>query len=321
MSIILQNVSKRFGKINAVDNISFALRPGEVTGLLGPNGAGKTTTVRLISGFLTPSAGTIEVNGVACTRDSIDVRRQIGYLPENNPLYDDMNIVDYLEFVASLQGVPKSERSQRVREMVNLFALRQVSHMDIGRLSRGYRQRVGLAQTLVHNPEILIFDEPMTALDPNQIVEFRRFISELGVEKTVIFCSHNLAEVQALCNRVIIMNKGKTLSDASIGTLQQEFQRGKQYFVAIEPPDGATNPEAMRNVLQSVSSFEEVTSIEPDWDNKRMRSFYVHAAPGSDVVKELFSVCVSNGWTLADVQRRSVKIEDIFHQLTSTDLS
>ena len=320
MSIILRNISKHFGNVLAVDNISFAVHPGEVTGLLGPNGAGKTTTVRLISGFLTPSSGIIEVNGVTCSRDTIDIRRQIGYLPESNPLYCDMNVTDYLDFVAGVQGVPKVERNHRVREMVDLFALGQVRYMDIGKLSRGYRQRVGLAQTLVHNPDILIFDEPTTGLDPNQIIEFRRFIGELGKERTVLFCSHNLAEVQALCSRVIIMNKGRTLSDASVGSLQQQFQGGLQYFVAIEHRDGLLL-EAMRKVLQSVSSFKEITSIELDGDGQGRRSFYVEATRGSDVVKELFSLCVAHGWTLVDVQRRSVKIEDIFHQLTSVDVS
>ncbi|HCV42148.1 MAG TPA: hypothetical protein DGH68_01595 [Bacteroidetes bacterium] len=321
MSIILRNVSKRFGKVVAVNNVSFAVHPGEVTGLLGPNGAGKTTTVRLISGFLTPSSGVIEVNGATCSRDSIDVRRQIGYLPEDNPLYHDMTVVEHLVFIAGLQGVPKGDRNRRVKEIVDLFDLWPGRHMNIGKLSRGYRKRVGLAQTLVHNPKILIFDEPTTGLDPNQIIEFRRFINELGREKTVIYCSHNLAEVQAICSRVVIMNKGRTLSDAAIGTLQQEFQRGMQYFVTIEPPDASTSPEAMRNILQNVRIFKDVTSIEPGWHDERRRSFYVDAVQGSDVVKELFAMCVSNSWTLVDVQRRSVKIEDIFHQLTSTDLS
>ncbi len=315
MSILAKSVSKSFGAVKAVDNLSFAVHPGEVTGLLGPNGAGKTTTVRLISGFLSPSSGTIEVNGVTVSRETVDVRRQIGYLPEDNPLYDDMNVLDYLEFTAGLQGVPRHQRSRRVAEMVDLFALGTVRFLQIGNLSRGYRQRVGLAQTLVHDPKILILDEPTTGLDPNQVIEFRRFVSELGKEKTVIFSTHNLAEVQALCSRVIIMSKGRILSDASIATLQQEFQGGMQYFVTVESTAGLL-PEAVKRALQSVQCIKEVTDLEQEQNNTRSRSFYVEAESGSNVVKELFGLCASNEWTLVDVQRRRVKIEDIFHQLT-----
>ncbi len=315
MSILAKSVSKSFGAVKAVDNLSFAVHPGEVTGLLGPNGAGKTTTVRLISGFLSPSSGTIEVNGVTVSRETVDVRRQIGYLPEDNPLYDDMNVLDYLEFTAGLQGVPRHQRSRRVAEMVDLFALGTVRSLQIGNLSRGYRQRVGLAQTLVHDPKILILDEPTTGLDPNQVIEFRRFVSELGKEKTVIFSTHNLAEVQALCSRVIIMSKGRILSDASIATLQQEFQGGMQYFVTVESTAGLL-PEAVKRALQSVQCIKEVTDLEQEQNNTRSRSFYVEAESGSNVVKELFGLCASNEWTLVDVQRRRVKIEDIFHQLT-----
>ena len=315
MSIVLKNVTKCFGKVKAVDNLSFVLQPGQVTGLLGPNGAGKTTTVRLITGFLTPSSGSVEVNGTVASRDSIDFRRRIGYLPEDNPLYQDMTIVDYLEFTAGLLGVARENRKRRVGEVIHMFGLNGIGHLRIGKLSRGYRQRVGLAQTLVHDPEILILDEPTVGLDPNQVMAFRRFISELGKEKTVVFSTHNLAEVQALCDRVIIMRRGKTLSDSSIAMLQQDFQDGMQYFVAIES-NAKTSQKDVMLALQSVSCIKHVTPVEQNNVNDLTSSFHVESERESNVVKELFSLCVSRGWMLVDVQRRRVKMEDIFHELT-----
>lgn len=315
MSIVVKHVTKYFGKVKAVDDLSFTLRPGEVTGLLGPNGAGKTTSVRLMSGYITPSAGTIEVNGVMTQRGDVTFRREIGYLPEDNPLYLDMTVADYLEFTAGLYGVAKEHRARRVNEMLDMFALGPVDASRIGKLSRGYRQRVGLAQTLIHDPDILIFDEPTTGLDPNQVIEFRRFVSELGKEKTIVFCTHNLAEVQALCDRVIIMSRGRILSDNSIAILQQDFQGGMQYFVAIES-SGPANAEETRLALQTVECVKSVTRVSHKHDDDHTVSFHIEAERGSNVVKELFALCSSRGWHLVDVQRRRIKMEDIFHDLT-----
>ncbi len=315
MSIVLKNVTKWFGRVKAVDNLSFVLQPGQVTGLLGPNGAGKTTTVRLITGFLTPSSGRVEVNGAVASRESIDFRHHIGYLPEDNPLYQDMTVVDYLEFTAGLFGIPRRDRRDRVREVINLFGLNGLGHLRIGKLSRGYRQRVGLAQTLVHNPEILILDEPTIGLDPNQVMAFRRFISELGKEKTVVFSTHNLAEVQALCDRVIILSRGKALSDTSIALLHQDFQDGMQYFVSIESNEGADSKDVMLG-LQSMDCVKNVIQVDQDRAADNIHSFHVEASRESNVIKDLFGLCVSRGWALVDIQRRRVKMEDIFHELT-----
>lgn len=315
MSIVLKNVTKQFGRVKAVDNLSFVLEPGQVTGLLGPNGAGKTTTVRLITGFLSPTSGTVEVNGSPASRGSVDFRRNIGYLPEDNPLYHDMTVADYLDFTAGLYGVDPRDRRKRVGEVIGLFGLDGIGHVRIGKLSRGYRQRVGLAQTLVHDPQILILDEPTIGLDPNQVMAFRTFISELGKEKTVVFSTHNLSEVQALCDRVIIMSRGKTLSDTSIAMLQQDFQDGMQYFVAIESA-GTTDRKEVMLGLQGVPCVRKVTPVDPISANDPVSSFHIEAERASNVVKELFTLCVSRGWLLVDVQRRRVKMEDIFHELT-----
>jgi ABC-2 type transport system ATP-binding protein len=320
MSIVLKNVSKIYGRVTAVHDISFALRPGEVTALLGPNGAGKTTTLRLITGFVSPTSGSISISGTPSSRQSAELRRQIGYLPEDNPLYLDMCVVDFLEFSAGLAGVPKEARKSRVGQMLDLFGLQHVMYRNIGKLSRGYRQRVGLAVTLVHDPPVLIYDEPTSSLDPNQVIEFRNFITELGRQRTILFSTHNLAEVQAICSRVIIMNRGRILADGPIATLQQEFQGGLQYFVSVELDAGTTDGMA-ETALQDLECIKRVVPLEQEWENKQMRSFYVEAQRDTNPMKEVFEMCKEKSWRLVDIQRRKVRIEDIFHELTRQDPS
>jgi ABC-2 type transport system ATP-binding protein len=315
MLISLDNVTKYYGTAKAVDNISFAAHSGQVTGLIGPNGAGKTTTLRLITGFLRPSQGSVKVHGMDVTENLLEIRRLIGYLPEENPLYPDVEVVDHLEFVAALQGVPQREIPRRVREVVELFGLQDIRYDDIGTLSRGLRQRVGLAQSMVHDPPILLLDEPMQGLDPNQVVEFRRFITELSIEKTVIFSSHNLAEVQALCNRVIILNGGRSLSDSSLANLQKEFLGSQQLFVAVDIHD-QTLGKAAEGALRELASIERVTPLDPGTDDSAVKTFYIEARKESSVVKELFDLCGTQGWTLVDVKERRAKIEDIFRRIT-----
>jgi ABC-2 type transport system ATP-binding protein len=320
MSIVLKNVIKKYGRVTAVNDISFTLRPGEVTALLGPNGAGKTTTLRLITGFVSPSSGSISISGTVASRQNAELRRHIGYLPEDNPLYLDMCVADFLEFAAGLAGVPKEARKSRVAKMVELFDLGGVLFRGIGKLSRGYRQRVGLAVTLVHDPPILVYDEPTASLDPNQVIEFRNFITELGRQRTILFSTHNLAEVQAICSRVIIMNRGKILADGPIAVLQQEFQGGLQYFVSLELDEGSADGVA-ETTLQSLECARRVLPLEQEWDNKLMQSFYVEAKRDTNPMKEIFEMCKEKSWRLVDIQRRKVRIEDIFHELTRNDPS
>jgi len=285
---------------------------GEIVGFLGPNGAGKTTTMRVITGYLTPTAGTVEVLGKNVLENSLEVRRQIGYLPENNPLYNDMNVLEYLEFSALLNGVPKQEVHRHVREMVGVCGLGDVKHMDIGQLSKGYRQRVGLAQAMIHDPKVLILDEPTSGLDPNQIVEIRNLIRQLGREKTLILSTHILPEVQASCNRVIIINKGKIVADGSTTDLQSRFQGNEQYYVELEKPDGESQ-ETIRVHFQNIPS---VASVETLGEVNGVMKVRIETSRGLDVRKHIYQLSVRNNWTLLELHREQTSLEDVFHELT-----
>lgn len=315
MSVVVKHLSKQYGHVRAVDDFSFEVRPGEIIGLLGPNGAGKTTTARVITGFLTPTAGTVEVHGKNVATHPNDVRRMIGYLPEDNPLYPEMDVIDYLEFIGRLQRIPNSQLRGRVREVLGMFGLDRVKHLPIGSLSKGFRQRVGLAQTMVHDPKVLIFDEPTNGLDPNQVIEFREFISKIGHEKTVILSTHILGEVEALCSRVIIIGKGKLLEDAPIEHLQQKFQGRQEVFVELETADGWT----LTSVQKKLESLDQVVAVASlSRDGERTKTFFIESLREADIRRQIFRLCVDNGWTLIDLHRGRVQIEDVFHQLTTT---
>jgi ABC-2 type transport system ATP-binding protein len=252
VNIRIEHLTKSYGLQKAVDDISFEVRPGEVLGFLGPNGAGKTTTMKMICGLIAPDTGVIEVGGRNIHDDLGSVRRLIGYLPENNPLYRDMPILDYLQFTARVQGVEKDRIEGRVREMVDVCGLTPEKHKKIGELSKGYRQRVGLAQAMVHDPEVLILDEPTTGLDPNQIVEIRELIREVGRAKTVIFSTHILPEVEATCDRILIINNGSIVADGAPGTLRKQAQGKEVVRVRIE--DGSR--DAIISALAALPSVE-----------------------------------------------------------------
>ncbi len=215
MDIVVENLTKKFGAQRAVDNISFRVKTGEILGFLGPNGAGKTTTMKAIVTYLTPNEGDIHVGNFSIHQNPDEIKKLIGYLPENNPLYSDMPVIDYLKFVAELQGIEKSKIKDKILEMITICGLEGEKHKKIGELSKGYKQRVGLAQALIHDPQVLILDEPTSGLDPNQIVEIRELIKKIGREKTVILSSHILAEVEATCDRILIINKGKIVADGT----------------------------------------------------------------------------------------------------------
>ena len=229
MDIVISNLTKKYGVQRAVDDISFTVKTGEVLGFLGPNGAGKTTTMKAITSFLVPDAGEITVGSHSVSKSPEEVKKVIGYLPEHNPLYQEMTVIDYLKFVAELQGIDKSRIRERIQEMVEVCGLEGEKHKTINELSKGYRQRVGLAQALIHDPDVLILDEPTTGLDPNQIVEIRELIKNIGREKTVILSSHILAEVEATCDRIMIINKGKIVADGSYEELRKHAA-GKRDF-------------------------------------------------------------------------------------------
>ena len=313
MSIIVKNLTKLYGEKKAVDTISFEVHSGEIVGFLGPNGAGKTTTMRIITGYLVPTNGTVEVLGKNIGDSSLEVRRSVGYLPENNPLYSDMNVLEYLGFSAMLNGVSGVDVQRRVREMVGVCGLTEAKHMDIGQLSKGYRQRVGLAQAMIHDPKVLIMDEPTSGLDPNQIVEIRNLIRQLGREKTVILSTHILPEVQASCNRVIIISKGKIVADGSTGELQSRFQGNEQYYVELEKPDGESS-ETLRVQLKSLPS---IASVEALGEENGVVKFKLETSRGIDIRKHIYKLVVSKRWILLELHRQKTSLEDVFHELTT----
>ena len=254
MDIIVENLTKVYGTQRAVDNISFRVNTGEVLGFLGPNGAGKTTTMKAITTYLLPNEGNISVGQFTLKDQADEIRKHIGYLPENNPLYQEMPVLDYLRYVAELQGIEKSKIRKRILEMVRLCGLEGEKHKNIAELSKGYKQRVGLAQALIHDPDVLILDEPTAGLDPNQIVEIRELIKKIGKEKTVILSSHILAEVEATCDRILIISKGKIVADGTAEELRKRAHGREILKVVIEDAE----PNAVFTALQALDSVETV---------------------------------------------------------------
>jgi len=230
MSIGIQQLTKIYGHQRAVNDISFAVQPGEIVGFLGPNGAGKSTTMKIITSYLSATSGRVEVCGFDVKKQSMEVRRNIGYLPEHNPLYTDMYVKEFLRFVGALYGLKSNKMTARVAEMIEMCGLGVEQHKKIGQLSKGYRQRVGLAQALIHNPPVLILDEATTGLDPNQIIEIRQLIKTVGGEKTVLFSSHIMQEVEAICDRVVIINRGVVIADRNLADLQNEGKSLEEVF-------------------------------------------------------------------------------------------
>lgn len=285
----------------ALDDVSFAAEKGQVTGFLGPNGAGKSTTMKIATGYLPATSGTVEVEGIDVTQAPLEAKRRIGYLPEHNPLYLDMYVHEYLRFVASVYQLP--QQRARAQEMVERVGLSLEQHKKIGTLSKGYRQRVGLAQALIHDPAILILDEPLTGLDPNQIVEIRTLIKELGKDKTVIFSTHIMQEVQYLCDRVVIINRGKIVADKSLGELRTVGQERKALTIELSQ---AFDPHPLRQ-LSGVLEVEAMTLTQ-------VRVYY---ADSVDIRPDLFKWASDNGHSLLSLQVEEDSLERIFQKLTS----
>ncbi|HEY4613094.1 MAG TPA: ATP-binding cassette domain-containing protein [Bacteroidota bacterium] len=313
MAIAVHNLTKFYGREKAVENISFEVKTGEILGFLGPNGAGKITTMKIVTCYMPPSAGTVEVDGYNIFDHSMEVRRKIGYLPEMNPLYMDMNVVEYLDYAARLHGMGTDTLAQRRKEMVEVCGLGDVRHKDIGELSKGYRQRVGLAQAMIHDPEMLILDEPTSGLDPNQIVEIRKLIKHLGEKKTVILSTHILSEVQATCDRVVIINEGTIVADGTPEKLQQEF-RGAE-VVAVEIKSG----ESVDTIAAKLKSLAQVESVELQGTAGQTHSFTLITAKGSDVREQLFNRAVAERWVLLELSRTGTSLEEVFHKLTRAE--
>ena len=307
MDIVVENLTKIYGTQRAVDNITFRVKTGEVLGFLGPNGAGKTTTMKAITTYLIPNEGTIKVGEFSISEQPDEIKKRIGYLPESNPLYQEMPVIDYLRFVAELQGIEKSKVNDRLREMVDICGLEGEKHKKIGELSKGYKQRVGLAQALIHDPEVLILDEPTSGLDPNQIVEIRELIKKIGRKKTVILSSHILAEVEATCDRIMIINKGKIVADGTSEELRKHAQGKEIIKVTIEDGDWSSIFEK----LQKIDSVDVVDIL-----NKEKNVFEIQSRANQSSRKKVFKVCVENNWTLTEMTPIETKLEDIFRELT-----
>jgi ABC-2 type transport system ATP-binding protein len=309
MSIKVENLTKKYGTQRAVDNISFEVKEGEILGFLGPNGAGKTTTMKIITCYMAPSDGDVTVDGLSIHENPDLIKKKIGYLPESNPLYYDMPVLEYLEFVAELQGVPKDQIKKRIVEMVRVCGLNVEKHKKIGELSKGYRQRVGLAQAMIHDPDILILDEPTTGLDPNQIVEIRKLIRELGREKTVILSTHILPEVEATCDRILIINKGKIVADGTPDSLRNKAKGHEVLRVQI------SEASSKDEIISSLQQLENVALVDPVQISEN--TFMVNSNPGTSSRKDIFKLCVNKNWVLTEMSPIETKLEDIFRELTT----
>lgn len=309
MSIVVENLTKTYGPQKAVNDISFKVKTGEILGFLGPNGAGKTTTMKIITCFLAPSNGEVLVGDHSILEDQDIIKRKIGYLPEHNPLYHDMHVLEYLEFVAELHGVPKGKISSRIAEMVHMCGLNVEKHKQISELSKGYRQRVGLAQAMIHDPEILILDEPTTGLDPNQIVEIRKLIREIGREKTVILSTHILPEVEATCDRILIINNGKIVADGTPENLRQQAQGQEVLKVQVAEADDNND------VISALQGLETVGMVDPVKEAEF--TYFVNSKDNLSSRKEIFNLCVQKNWVLTELTPIETKLEDIFRDLTT----
>jgi len=302
MSLHISNLTKIFGQQKAVNNISFNVEEGEIVGFLGPNGAGKSTTMKIATSYLPPTSGKVMVSGLDVTTNPIEIKRITGYLPEHNPLYTDLYMHEYLQFVGKLYGLGGNELKKRVGEMIELCGLTREQNKLIESLSKGYRQRVGLAQALIHNPKVLILDEPTTGLDPNQIIEIRKLIRDISKDKTVIFSTHIMQEVQALCNRVVVINKGEIVADDNLENLMKD--NGRVLSVIVEFEGGVSVED-----FQTLSGVENVTLIDGF-------KFKVIAKPGVDVRPELFRFAADKNLSLVGLKQEESSLENIFKELT-----
>ncbi len=306
--IKVKNLTKRYVNINAVDNISFHVKENEIVGLLGPNGAGKTTTMRILTCFMPATAGSATVAGYDVFTDSLNVRQQIGYLPENVPLYLDMRAYEYLMFRAKLKNIPRRERRKKIEYCLEMTGITDVQNQIIGTLSKGYKQRVGLADTLVHDPKILILDEPTIGLDPNQIRQIRGVIKGLGQRHTVLLSTHILPEVEMICDRVMIINKGKIVAMDTPTNLMKQLKTGSNLVLDIKG-DG----EKIKNSLSKVDSVKTVTYREKDDANE----FYVNGTGDKDIREDVFNCIVKDNYILREMKRQTISLEEIFHQITT----
>jgi ABC-2 type transport system ATP-binding protein len=313
--IQVEGLTKRYARQVAVDNISFSVGKGEIVGFLGPNGAGKTTTMRVLTCFMPPTEGKASVAGYDVYEHAMEVKRHIGYLPEAPPLYPEMEVGDYLRFVGRLKGIPSSELERRVNEVADRCAIGDVKTKLITKLSKGYRQRVGLAQAIIHNPDVLILDEPTSGLDPKQILETRELIKSLSGEHTIILSTHILPEVEAICQKVIIIDKGKLVATDTVENLTHRMHGSDAALVAISA-DGVSDPPAVQQRLEQVRGVSKVVA-RPFGDGRL--TFEVESLPNQNVRADLARAVVQSGWDLLELKSLAYSLEEVFLELTASE--
>jgi len=311
--IEVERVSKFYGPVAAIQDVSFQVDKGEIVGFLGPNGAGKTTTMRVLTCFHPPSSGKAKVAGFDVFNDSLEVRKRVGYLPESVPLYTDQSVWSYLNFIAEARGVGKSKRKAQVAQVMEECGLEQVGDRLIGRLSKGYRQRVGIAQALVHRPEVLILDEPTIGLDPRQIIEIRQLIRGLAGERTVIVSTHILPEVSMVCSRALIINQGRVVAADTPENLTARLQKGMRIQLQVRAREGAEVEEALRSV-EGASRVSLERDVAPE-----VRAYLVESTDRSDIRARLAREIIGRGWDLLELHAVEMSLEDIFLQLVTEE--
>ncbi len=302
MSIKVTDISKVYGTQKALNKVSFEVSNGEIIGFLGPNGAGKSTMMKIITCFIPQTEGSVSVCGYDVVEQSIEVRKNVGYLPEHNPLYLDMYVKEYLHFIGGLHKMSNNKLSKRIPEMISSVGLQMEQNKKIGALSKGYKQRVGLAQALIHNPNVLILDEPTTGLDPNQLTEIRELIRSVGKEKTVMLSTHIMQEVKAICDRVIIINKGEIVANETTAVLQQQ---GRSETIVIVEFDKAVRVDDLKNIEGLLSA-----------QNTSENTWKIASADGKDIRSTLFNWAVANNLSVLTMQREEQSLEDVFQKLT-----
>ncbi|MGA2719378.1 MAG: ABC transporter ATP-binding protein [Candidatus Acidiferrales bacterium] len=310
--IEVQDLTKSYGSVIAVDHVSFTVNKGEILGFLGPNGAGKTTTMRILTGYMPATSGTARIAGFDVFDDSLEVRRHIGYLPEAPPVYPDMTVASYLDFVARIKNVPSERRAERVADAMHKTNIEDKRDQLIKRLSRGYKQRVGLAQALVHDPDVIILDEPTVGLDPKQIIEVRHLIKGLAGNHTIILSTHILPEVSMTCDRVVIINKGKVAAVDTPENLTAQLKGGQKIRVEVQAPE-----RSLQELLAQIPGVSR-TQIEAAHANGHVTAT-VEAAAGKDVRSQIAAGVVQKGWPLFELRGVSLSLEDIFLELTTED--
>lgn len=313
--IEVQDLSKHFGHKVAVDGISFSVEKGEVLGFLGPNGAGKSTTMRMVTGYFPPSSGTIRIGGINIQENELEAKKMMGYLPENAPLYNDMSVSGFLGFAAEMRGLTGSERDKAIDRVVGMCFLQPVRHQSIDTLSKGYRHRTCFAQSIIHDPDILIMDEPTDGLDPNQKHEVRGLIKRMGEKKAIIFSTHILEEVEAACSRAIIIDRGKIVADGTPDELKRKADNAGSLRLQVSGLAGS----GIRQELEKLHTVKSVDTIESEENSLEARVFPAAGGGNGAFSESVFRLCVDRGWVIRELRQEEGKLDDVFRQVTKSD--